>query len=255
VAHAISFLQQQGIIKMTDQTKFSGDAEYKINCTDAREGDHVRFTRAKFAFDGEKTTFAGVELVTGEIIATGKMVVIRQANGSILKITPKNLYRNGLWRKERTEGIAAIGVPGAGKTTFIDKVNAAPARRSLSELADEAKGWPEMIHYTLIARNDQIIGRHLPATRAAELMVSQAGDKIELEQTERSDGAKIWRLMIRLAAANILIFTGFYTIAQNERDAWRLLAAEWVRRGRWVGVTIETEEWPDMVLEEPKNLR
>lgn len=86
---------------------YVGDDEYSVSCIgDACVGDHVRFERATFTGSFRNAKFAGFETVTGEIVADSygrdkqqHTFTVRQADGSLLKIKGRNLYKNGTWRK------------------------------------------------------------------------------------------------------------------------------------------------------------
>lgn len=87
---------------------YNGDETYTINATgDACVGDEVRFERAVFGGSFRKPTFLGYELVTGKIVADsyGKAkqqhtFTLALSDGTTLRIMGRNLYRNGLWRKQ-----------------------------------------------------------------------------------------------------------------------------------------------------------
>ncbi|KKU25438.1 MAG: hypothetical protein UX37_C0022G0002 [Microgenomates group bacterium GW2011_GWA2_46_16] len=92
-------------------SKYSGDAEYKINCTgDAVIGDEVRFERATFIGSFRNPKFAGFEMVTGVIIGDSYGVekqqhtfTLKLTAGGKLVMKGRNLYANGLYRKLWTD--------------------------------------------------------------------------------------------------------------------------------------------------------
>jgi hypothetical protein len=85
---------------------FSGDEVHTIRCTgDCVKGDRVAFERATFGGSRTRPTFAGFELVTGEIVADSYGADKQQhtftlllADGSKTRIKGRNLYANGVYR-------------------------------------------------------------------------------------------------------------------------------------------------------------
>ncbi|TLS77920.1 hypothetical protein FE236_02130 [Mariprofundus erugo] len=87
---------------------YYGDDIYNINCTgDACAGDEVRFERALFEGNYRRPRFVGYELITGRIIRDSygrdkqqHTFTLELAEGGTLRIKGRNLYRNGVFRKE-----------------------------------------------------------------------------------------------------------------------------------------------------------
>lgn len=85
---------------------FTGDAAHIIPCTgDCVCGDHPAFERATFQGSRTRPTFAGFQLVTGEIVADSYGVDKQQhtctvslADGSTTRIKGRNLYANRTYR-------------------------------------------------------------------------------------------------------------------------------------------------------------
>lgn len=92
---------------MTKTATFKGDADYSIEATgQAVIGDEVRFQRARFAGGFKTPKLAGYDTVTGTITAETNRdkperhtFTILTADGTETRITGRNLYRNGLYRK------------------------------------------------------------------------------------------------------------------------------------------------------------
>lgn len=87
---------------------YTGDGEYKVNCTgDCVVGDEVRFDRATFSGSYRKPKFSGFERVTGKIIRDSygaekqqHTFTIQLADGTTTRIKGRNLYANGVYRKQ-----------------------------------------------------------------------------------------------------------------------------------------------------------
>ncbi len=88
-------------------SNFAGDAAHSINCTgDCVVGDHVAFERATFTGSLRRPKFAGLERVTGTIVADSygatkqqhTFTIALEAGGRTL-IKGRNLYANGVWRQ------------------------------------------------------------------------------------------------------------------------------------------------------------
>jgi len=87
---------------------YKGDDEYTTNCTgDVCVGDEVRFERATFTGSYRNAKFAGFEMVTGKIIGDSYGAAKQQhtftlelEDGSTTRIKGRNLYANGVYRKE-----------------------------------------------------------------------------------------------------------------------------------------------------------
>lgn len=90
------------------ESDYAGDAEYTINATgDCVTGDEVRFERATFSGSYRNAKFTGFEMITGRIVKDSygrdkqqHTFTIEMANGSKMRIKGRNLYRNGVYRKE-----------------------------------------------------------------------------------------------------------------------------------------------------------
>jgi len=88
---------------------YAGDTAYSIKCDhDVTVGDEVQFMRAVFNGSYPHTEYAGLEMVTGKVIGEsicdndGKRkhtFTIETQVGKKTRITGKNLYKNGVWRK------------------------------------------------------------------------------------------------------------------------------------------------------------
>lgn len=86
---------------------YASDEEFTINCTgDAVVGDEVRFDRATFMGSFRNAKFAGFERITGKIVRDSygrdkqqHTFTLELADGGILTIKGRNLYREGVWRK------------------------------------------------------------------------------------------------------------------------------------------------------------
>lgn len=93
------------------ESNYRGDGEFTIDCTgDAVVGDEVRFERATFTGSYCNAKFSGFELVTGKIIRDSygrdkqqHTFTLELAEGGILTIKGRNLYREGTYRKEWTD--------------------------------------------------------------------------------------------------------------------------------------------------------
>lgn len=91
-----------------ETSTFSGDDEFPINCTgDAVVGDEVRFERATFSGSFRNAKFAGFETITGKIVRDSygrdkqqHTFTLELAEGGELRIKGRNLYANGLYRKQ-----------------------------------------------------------------------------------------------------------------------------------------------------------
>lgn len=89
-------------------SNYSGDAEYPISCTgDAVVGDEVRFERATFSGSFRNAKFDGFEQITGKIIVDSygrekqqHTFTLRLSDESTLRIKGRNLYKEGVWRKQ-----------------------------------------------------------------------------------------------------------------------------------------------------------
>ncbi len=85
---------------------FSGDEEHPICCTgDCVKGDRVAFERATFGGSRTRPTFAGFELVVGEIVAESygadkqqHTFSIQLPDGTKTRIKGRNLCANGTYR-------------------------------------------------------------------------------------------------------------------------------------------------------------
>ncbi len=84
-------------------------ADYSIDCTgDACVGDEVAFMRATFSGSYRKPTFTGYELVEGKILRDSygadkqqHTFTLELPDGTTTRIKGRNLYANGMYRKER----------------------------------------------------------------------------------------------------------------------------------------------------------
>jgi len=96
-----------------DKKVFKGDSEYWISATgDAVVGDEVKFSRAVFEGSYTNPRFAGYEVIEGKIIKDSygadkqqHTFTLQLKDGSKMRIKGRNLYREGLYRKEWDNGV------------------------------------------------------------------------------------------------------------------------------------------------------
>lgn len=89
---------------------YKGDSEYSEKISSVVEGDEIRFERAVFTGHFKRAKFSHFELITGKVVAESygaekqqHTFTILLDNGYILRIKGRNLYKNGVWMKPRTD--------------------------------------------------------------------------------------------------------------------------------------------------------
>lgn len=89
------------------ESEYQGDDTYSVRATgDVVVGDEVCFDRATFSGSWRNAHFEGFERVMGRVVRDSygaakqqHTFTIEKADGSLMRIKGRNLYRQGVWRK------------------------------------------------------------------------------------------------------------------------------------------------------------